>query len=69
MADSLRAGPASVGHGVDCVSLVLDGRHPGAAVLTPDESDRLADLLHEQAQQAREAAGNAMWAHTDGTNP
>jgi hypothetical protein len=49
----LTAGHAEVAHGVDCVSLVLNGRYPGAAVLTPEEADRLADLLHRQAVYAR----------------
>ena len=54
--DQLTAGPASVCHGVDCVSLVLGGKHPGAAVLTPDEADRLAGILTRQAAHARDAA-------------
>jgi hypothetical protein len=56
----LNAGPAYVAHGVNCVALSI--RLVGsttAAVLTPDEADDLADLLHRQAQYAREA-------HTEG---
>ncbi len=69
MTDDLKAGPAEVAHGIDCVSLTLGGRHPGAAVLTPDDADRLAFLLHCQAGHARTAAAEAIWAHTKGINP
>ena len=65
----LEAGPASVAHGINCVSLVLAGKHPGAAVLTPDEADQLADILHRQAQYARDAAAEAMWAHNEVITP
>jgi hypothetical protein len=70
MTDALRSGPASVAHGVGCVSLALNGHGSASAVaLTPDDADRLADLLHEQAQHARDAAADAMWAHTEGVEP
>lgn len=53
MTNTLTAGPAEVAHGINCVSLTLNGRHPGAAVLTPGEADDLADLLRRQAAHAR----------------
>lgn len=50
----LRIGEVELAHGVDAVSLILGGRWRGAAVLSPDEADELADRLREQAAAARE---------------
>lgn len=66
MTDTLRSGPAEVAHGIDCVSLTLGGRHPGAAVLTPDEADNLAEILGRQAKHARELAADPGKARAEG---
>lgn len=54
MTEPHRVGDATVLIGADCVGLQLDGRHPGATVLTPDRADELADLLRRQARHARD---------------
>lgn len=57
--DPTRVGDVQVMHGAAVVVLVLSGRWPGSATLTPDEADAVADRLRQQATYAREvnAAG------------
>jgi len=50
-----RVGDVEVAHGAATVVLILHGRWPGTAQLTPDDADAIADRLREQAAHARQA--------------
>jgi hypothetical protein len=50
---SRRARNVEVGHGEATVLLIVHGRWPGAAQLTPDDADDLAARLREQAASVR----------------
>ncbi|MER5608357.1 hypothetical protein AB0F93_00175 [Micromonospora tulbaghiae] len=53
--DSRRVGEVEVMHGSDVVLLAIDGRYSGITQLTPDDADRLATRIREQATAARAA--------------
>lgn len=50
---SNRVGDVEIAHGQATVLLILHSRWPGAAQLTPDEADALAERLRAQAQAVR----------------
>jgi hypothetical protein len=52
--DSTRIGDVTVVVGAGCMALIVDGRWPGLAALTPDHADVLAEELVRKARYARE---------------
>lgn len=48
-----RVGDVEVAHGEATVLLILHGRWPGSAQLSPDQADAIAEHLRAQAAHAR----------------
>jgi len=54
--EDLHGGYAEVGHGNNCVSLMViysDQQYKAGLVLSPEQADRLAEALQTQAEYAR----------------
>lgn len=49
-----RVGDVEIAHGAASVVIVLHGRWPGAAQLSPDDADLIAERIKVQAAYARE---------------
>ncbi len=48
--DSNRIGDVTVVVGAGCLAMLVDGRWPGMAAITPDQADGIADLLRVKAR-------------------